>query len=125
MPSEYLTVVELLAIHEELIAAYGGSGGIRDMGALESAVFRPQTGYYDDAIEEAAALMESIIQNHPFIDGNKRAGFAAADLHLRLNGWIFTGDPGDIAEEIITLIVEGRPDRTELDRLLRGAIERL
>ena len=62
MPSAYLTVVELLAIHEELIAEHGGSDGIRDMGALESAVFRPQTGYYDDAIEEAAALMESIIQ---------------------------------------------------------------
>ena len=119
MAAEYLTVVELLAIHEELIAEFGGSGGTRDMGALEAAVFRPQTGYYDDAIAEAAALMESIILSHPFIDGNKRTGFAAADLHLRLNGWLFNGDPDETAETIITYISEGRLDRAELDILLR------
>ena len=119
MAPEYLTVVEVLAIHDELITEFGGSSGIRDMGALEAAVFRPQTGYYDDAIAEAAALIESIIQNHPFIDGNKRVGFAAADIHLRLNGWAFSGDPDEAAELIIDLISEGRLDRTELDALLR------
>ncbi len=125
MASEYLTVVELLAIHDELIAEFAGSGGVRDMGALESAVFRPQTGYYDDAIAEAAALMESIIQNHPFIDGNKRAGFAAADIHLRLNGWAFVGDPDETAESIIALIEGSRPDRDTLDQLLRESAEPL
>ncbi len=125
MPSEYLTVVELLTIHDELIAEFGGSNGIRDMGALEAAVFRPQTGYYDDAIAEAAALMESIIQNHPFIDGNKRSGFAAADLHLRLNGWLFSGDPDEAAEVIVALISDGRLDRVELDKLLRENVEPL
>lgn len=121
MESEYLTVVEVLATHEELIAEFGGSGGVRDMGALESAVFRPQTGYYDDAIAEAAALMESIIQSHPFIDGNKRAGFAAADIHMRLNGWAFVGDPDETAEAVIALIEAARLDRDTLDQLLRAS----
>lgn len=123
MPSEYLTVVELLTIHDELIDEFGGSSRIRDMGALEAAVFRPQTGYYDDAIAEAAALMESIIQSHPFLDGNKRSGFAAADLHLRLNGWVFSGDPDDAAEVIVALISDGRLDRAELDKLLRENVQ--
>ncbi len=95
------------------------------MGALEAAVFRPQTGYYDDAIGEAAALMESIIQNHPFMDGNKRVGFAAADLHLRLNGWRFIGDPLLTADEIVDRISDHTIDRAGLDTLLRNACERL
>jgi death-on-curing protein len=64
----------------------GGSDGIRDLGALEAAVFRPQTGYYEDSIAEAAALFESLIQNHPYIDGNKRMALGAMDVHLRMNG---------------------------------------
>lgn len=123
MAARYLTVIEVHAIHEELIAEFGGTGGVRDMGALESAVFRPQTGYYDDAIAEAAALMESIIQGHPFIDGNKRTGFAAADIHVRLNGWAFVGNPDDTAEGIVTLIETGRLDRDALDQLLRRNAE--
>ena len=58
----------------------------RDMGALESALLRPQMGYYDGLIEEAAALMESLANNHPFLDGNKRVFLAATDTFLRLNG---------------------------------------
>ena len=73
--TDYLTVVEVLAIHDDLITRYGGSHGVRDMGLLEAALFRPQTGYYADLIEEAAALWESLGQNHPFIDGNKRVAF--------------------------------------------------
>lgn len=83
---DYLTVADVLAMHHELIERFGGAHGVRDMGALESAVFRPQTGYYDDAIAEAAALLESLAINHPFIDGNKRIAFAAADVFLRMNG---------------------------------------
>lgn len=92
MAENYLTVVKILAIHDALIDQFGGSHGIRDMGALEAAVFRPQTGYYEDPIAEAAAIMERLIKNHSFLDGNKRAGFAAADVHHRLNGWYFGGN---------------------------------
>jgi len=84
--SEYLSVVEVLAIHADQIERYGGAHGVRDAGLLESAVFRPQTGYYRDQFEEAAALWESLSQNHPFLDGSKRTAFAAAYTFLAING---------------------------------------
>lgn len=83
---EYLTIIEVLSIHRILIEKYGGMDGLRDMGALDAALFRPQTGYYEDIIEEAAALWESLSQNHPFIDGNKRTAFAVTYTFLILNG---------------------------------------
>jgi death on curing protein len=81
----YLTVAEVVAIHHHQIEEYGGEHGLLNQGALEAAVFRPQTGYYNDLSEEAAALLESLVNNHPFLDGNKRVGFAAAHTFLLLN----------------------------------------
>jgi len=75
-----------MLIHEILINRFGGSPGIRDKGVLESALYRPQSGYYKDLISQAAALFESLAVNHPFVDGNKRVAFAAMDVFLRLNG---------------------------------------
>src|SRR6266567_2813960 len=83
----YLTVAEVIAIHHHQIEEYGGSHGLRDQGALEAAVFRPQTGYYSDLSEEAAALLESLVNNHAFVDGNKRVEFAAAHTFLLVNGF--------------------------------------
>jgi death-on-curing protein len=83
----YLTVAEVLTIHKQQIDQYGGTDGIRDSGLLESAVFRPQTGYYNSVAEESAALMESLANNHPFLDGNKRIAFAAAHTFLLVNGF--------------------------------------
>ena len=85
--TEYLTSEEVLAIHDDQITVYGGSSGIRDPGMLESALFRPQSGYYNNLIEEAAALWESLSQNHPFIDGNKRTAVAATYTFLKINGY--------------------------------------
>ena len=90
LPSEatqFLSVDEVLAIHARLIARFGGISGVRDPGLLESALYRPQTGYYEDLPEQAAALFESLLMNHPFVDGNKRVAFFATDVFLRLNGW--------------------------------------
>ena len=83
--TDYLTMAEVLAMHSDQIKRYGGSHGVRDPGLLEAALFRPQTGYYADLIEEAAALWESMAQNHPFIDGNKRTAFAATYTFLAIN----------------------------------------
>src|SRR6266481_7866792 len=83
----YLTVGEVLQIHHQLIENYGGAYGLRDKGLLESAVFRPQIGYYNSIAEEAAALMESLANNHPFLDGNKRVAFAVAHTFLLVNGY--------------------------------------
>ncbi|MDE0198128.1 MAG: type II toxin-antitoxin system death-on-curing family toxin [Caldilineaceae bacterium] len=75
-----------MTIHSILIEEFGGTPGIRDQGALASALMRPQLGYYDGLMEEAAALMESLANNHPFVDGNKRVAFFVTDAFLRLNG---------------------------------------
>ena len=90
--TDYLTVTEVLAIHADQIDRYGGSPGVRDRGLLEAALYRPQTGYYADLIEEAAALWESLSQNHPFVDGNKRVAFAATYTFLAINGDHLTAD---------------------------------
>jgi death on curing protein len=90
--TEYLATADALFFHKVLIERYGGATGLRDAGALESALHRPQTGYYDSLIHEAAALLESLVQNHPFIDGNKRVAFAVVDVFLRINGFSITAD---------------------------------
>jgi len=84
---KYLALDEAIAIHERLIEKFGGTLGLRDMGLLEIALFRPQTGYYADLAHMSAALFESLISNHAFVDGNKRAAFFICDIFLRLNGW--------------------------------------
>ena len=83
----FLSRDEVLQIHRSLLAHFGGPAGVRDPGLLESALYRPRTGYYDDLAEMAAALFESLIMNHPFVDGNKRVAFFSTDVFLRLNGF--------------------------------------
>lgn len=83
----YPTVAEAIEIHKQLMDEFGGSHGLCDRGRLEAALFRPQVGYYNDIVEEAAALMEALANNHAFVDGNKRVSFAVTDTFLRLNGF--------------------------------------
>lgn len=118
--AEYLTVIEVLTVHEAMIDQFGGTDGIRDLGALESAVFRPQTGYYATPIEEAAALMESLLQNQPFLDGNKRTAFAAADLHLRLNGLMFSGTPAEAIDFMDEIFEDNTVDAAVISEFLRA-----
>src|SRR6266516_7286533 len=85
--ANYLTVGEVYLMQHRLVELFGGLHGVRDKGAVEAAVFRPQTGYYNSLEEEAASLMESLCNNHGFVDGNKRIAFTAADVFLRRNGF--------------------------------------
>jgi death-on-curing protein len=85
--TDYLTVAEVYRIQHRLIEMYGGLHGVRDKGAVEAAIFRPQTGYYNSIEEEAAALMESLANNHGFLDGNKRIALAASGVFLQRNGY--------------------------------------
>jgi death on curing protein len=94
--ANFLSLAEVLAIHTDQIEKYGGSHGIRDPGQLESALFRPQSGYYDDANQQAAAVWESLSQNHPFIDGNKRTAFAVTYTFLLINHIVITADANQI-----------------------------
>jgi death-on-curing protein len=100
-PRIYPTVAETIATHRILIEEFGGRQGIRDKGLLESAIFRPQNGYYSGIIEEASALMESLANSHAFIDGNKRIGFVMTDVMLRANGYFLDVDPVE-AHKVIT-----------------------
>lgn len=104
----YLTVAEVLAIHHHQVEEYGGEHGLLNQGALESAVFRPQTGYYADLIEEAVALLESLVNNHPFVDGNKRVGFAAAHTFLLMNGFDLNVTSKAASDFIIKTIADGK-----------------
>ncbi|BBO21470.1 MAG: death-on-curing protein [Rhodocyclaceae bacterium] len=120
MVHDYLTVADVLGIHTVLIQRYGGAPGVRDPGALESALFRPQTGYYEDIVAEAAALLESLAINHPFVDGDKRIAFAAADVFLRINGWRLQRSPVQIHAEMIQMFEAGTFDIAHLDPWLRA-----
>ena len=116
--TDYLTVAEVLAIHEDQIGRYGGIAGIRDRGLLEAALFRPQTGYYADLLEEAAALWESLSQNHPFIDGNKRTAFAAAYTFLVIKGAQLTAEVDETRDFISRLYEAGTFDFDHLNEWL-------
>jgi death on curing protein len=121
--SDFLTMADVLAMHEDQIARYGGIAGIRDPGLLEAALYRPQTGYYNDLVEEAAALWESLAQNHPFLDGNKRTAFAAMYTFLAINGVRLVADP-DAAYEFISGLYTSSPFRFEsLVPWLRANVE--
>jgi len=82
----YISLDEALRIHAILLHRFGGTDGVRDLGLIEAALLRPQTGYYADLIEEAAALWESLAMNHGFIDGNKRVAYACLEIFLQTNG---------------------------------------
>ena len=117
--TRYPTVEETLAVHAKLIMRFGGSHGIRDRGALESALARPQSGYYADLIQEAAALWESLSQNHPFIDGNKRAAVTVTAAFLKINGYLLKFEDFEAFSFLSGLYETGRMRFEELDRWLR------
>jgi death on curing protein len=104
----YLTVAEVVAIHHHEIEEYGGESGLLNQGSLEAAVFRPQTGYYNDLSEEAAALFESLVNNHAFLDGNKRVGFAAMHTFLLMNGFDLDVSSREAYEFIVNTMEAGK-----------------
>ncbi len=125
MPSShtlFLTVDEVLAVHGLLIHRFGGSSGLRDAGLLESALFRPRTGYYEDLPAMAAALFESLLMNHPFIDGNKRVAFFSTDVFLRLNGWRLAVDPHEAHAFLVGSLERGEADFDHLLDWIRKAV---
>ena len=103
MTHDFPTLDEVLVMHEILIREFGGSMGLRDIAALDSALMRPQLGYYDSLIEEASALLESLAMNHPFIDGNKRVAFAITETFLRMNGYFIDCDSEEAYDHFMRL----------------------
>lgn len=121
----FLSVEEVLAIHELALGYGGGQAGVRDLGLLESATYRPQTGYYADLVEMAAALMESLIINHPFLDGNKRTAFVATDTFLRLNGFRLTLNQDDAHQFIIGGLTDLTLAFDTINQWIRDSLEKL
>lgn len=115
----YPSVEDVVAIHNILIARFGGSIGIRDAGGLESALGRLQSGYYSDVIQEAAALWESLSQNHPFIDGNKRVAVTVTAAFLKVNGYALHFDDREAYDFLIGLYERGQMRMEELETWLR------
>ncbi len=120
MAHDYLTVADVLGMHTILMQRYGGAPGVRDPGALDAALYRPQTGYYEDIVAEAAALLESLAINHPFVDGNKRIAYAAADVFLRIHGWRLKREPMKIHAEMIQMFETGTFNIAHLEPWLRS-----
>jgi death on curing protein len=98
---------------------YGGLLGVRDSNALEAALFRPQTGYYEDLVAEAASLMESLAKNHPFLDGNKRIAWAATVVFMEINGWRFNDVPEQTYLKILQMFESNTFDVAHITPWLR------
>ncbi|HXF69902.1 MAG TPA: type II toxin-antitoxin system death-on-curing family toxin [Thermoflexus sp.] len=119
----FLTVEQVLFLHARLIEETGGAHGVRDLSLLESAVARPQATFggrdlYPDLFSKAAALIDSLIRNHPFVDGNKRTGIAAA-LFLRQNGYRLTATNEEL-ETFALYVAESKPEITEIAAWLKA-----
>jgi len=122
--TRYLSLAEVLELHRQIIESTGGSSGLRDLGGLQSALAQPQMTFagvdlYPTLAEKTAALGFSIIQNHPFIDGNKRAGHAAMATFLILNGHDLVGTVDEL-EAVILSVASGQRDREEWTIWVRG-----
>jgi len=100
---KFLSVTRVLLIHDRLVKRIGGSAGVRDMGLIESAVARPQSGFngkylYTNIFDMAAALLQSLLKNHPFVDGNKRTALTSASIFLEINGYLLNRNDNEIVE---------------------------
>jgi death-on-curing protein len=125
LPSDrvrYLSRDEALAIHQRVIEEFGGADGVRDLGLLESALYRPRSGYYEDLVSMAAAFFESILMNHPFADGNKRVAFFATDVFLRLNGWKLEVEAAKAYSLLIGLLESGACDFERLSSWIHTSV---
>jgi death-on-curing protein len=114
----YLTLDDVLYLHQEQLRLYGGTDGVRDEGLILSALLRPQTGYYADAVEEAAALWESLAMNHGFIDGNKRVALDATVSFLAINDIEMFGDQDELIAFIYHHLEAGTFRKDVLERWL-------
>jgi death-on-curing protein len=123
--TDYLTLADVLFLHHDQVERYGGAHGVRDMGAVEAAVFRPQSGYYEDVIAEAAALMESLAMNHPFIDGNKRVAFAATYAFLKINRFEIKQTVNAVYEQMMTFFESNTFEFASLEPWLRSIAKKI
>lgn len=114
------TVEEVLYLHRRLLERFGGRGGVRDLGLLESALHRPRSGYYGSLSEQAAALLQSLARNHVFVDGNKRVAFATCAIFLRLNGYRLDVDADDAEPFLVERVIRQHAELAEITTWLES-----
>ncbi|RLB56487.1 MAG: type II toxin-antitoxin system death-on-curing family toxin [Deltaproteobacteria bacterium] len=110
----YPTLEEALHLHRMLIERYGGLPGVRDLGLIESALYRPRSGYYETLSAQAAALLQSLAMNHGFVDGNKRVAMALTMIFLRINGQRLVVGADDAEEFLIERVIVGKAPIEEI-----------
>ena len=110
----YISVEEALQMHQVLIERFGGSEGVRDLGMLQSALLRPKSGYYSTLSEQAAALLDSLANNHPFVDGNKCMAVAVTATFLDVNGWELHVGGAALERFIVEKVIKKRPSVSEI-----------
>lgn len=125
---DFLAVEDILLLHSDQIDLYGGEHGVRDMGLLESAVAQPQAMFkgeflHHDLFQMAAAYLFHIVQNHPFIDGNKRTGIVAALAFLDINGIKLDAIEGSLYGLVMSVAC-GRACKQEIAEFFRSCIGR-
>ena len=124
MEIAFLTLGEVVAIHQDQIRRYGGAAGVRDWGLLKSAVAMPAAMFggqflHAELTEMAAAYLFHLVSNHPFIDGNKRVGAVATDVFLALNGWELTANEDAYADLVIS-VAAGKTGKSEVAEFIRA-----
>lgn len=124
-PVLYLTLQETLELHEQLILRFGGPPGVRDIGLLESALVRPRSGYYKTLSMQAAALLQSLCQNHCFVDGNKRVAFAATAIFLRMNGYRQSVRPDEGEAFLVEQVIQERIAIEDIATWLESIMKRV
>ena len=123
MSPDFLTLEEVLEIHSTQLARFGGAAGVRDVGLLESALSQPQASFggqyvHEDLFEMASAYLFHVVSNHPFVDGNKRAGLLSALVFLDING-IEINDQGDTLYDLTIKVASGNSNKREISEVLR------
>ncbi len=124
MNPDFLTLEEVLEIHSAQLSRFGGAAGVRDIGLLESALSQPQASFggdyvHGDLFEMAAAYLFHVVSNHPFVDGNKRAGLLSALVFLDING-IEINDKGDTLYDLTIKVASGNSNKSEISEVLRS-----
>ncbi len=123
MSPTFLTLDDVLEIHRDQLARYGGAAGVRDLGLLQSAVAQPRATFggqflHADLFEMAATYLFHLVQNHPFVDGNKRVGAVAALVFLRLNDQDVQATNLEL-ESLVLSIAQGKADKAAIATFIR------
>ena len=122
--THYLSIEDILNLHSRTIEIHGGANGVRDLGLIQSSLYRCQSGYYETLCEQAAVLMQSFCLNHCFIDGNKRVALLSSVTFLKLNGYILKTSTREIVELISVRITQDKIGIPEITKWIESKISK-